>query len=257
MGYDVTGSFRAAFTHIIKQAKRGTQARVSKEAGLYGSQVGDILSGRRPGSEEQRRAIAAALGYTYEDMLSLGQWILEGKDPRLFAAKEQHGGMARYGLTLGKQKGAASGGLTFRSTLYSNVTDGPDITRSVPLISFVQAGAWTGIIDDFQPGEAEEWVPVIRSVGKNAFALRVSGTSMEPDYREGDIIVVDPDVQWHSGSLVVVRLNGDNEATFKKLAVDGSRIYLEPLNTRYQPMEITGKDYTICGVVRQMLRDVY
>lgn len=140
--------------------------------------------------------------------------------------------------------------------LTSNIAAGPEITRSVPLISSVQAGIWTGIVDNLQPGDAEEWVPVTKAVSKNAFALRVSGTSMEPDYREGDIIVVDPDASAHSGSMVVVRLNGDNEATFKKLAIDGSRIYLEPLNPRYQPMEITGKDYTICGVVRQMLRDV-
>lgn len=56
---------------------------------------------------------------------------------------------------------------------------------------------------------------------------------------------------------MVVSLNSDNEATFKRLMLDGAKTYLEPLNTRYQPMEITGKDYTICGVVRQMLRDIY
>lgn len=251
MVHDVTGAFRAAFAHIIKQAKRGTQARVSKETGLYGSQVGDLLSGRRPGSEEQRRAIASALGHTYEDMLTLGQWILDGKDPARFETMQ---GIAREGLRWGKTKSAAVGGLTYLAS--NNIEPGPPISRTVPLISSVQAGAWTSIVDQFQPGDAEEWVPVAKAVSKNAFALRVSGTSMEPDYRPGDIIVVDPDSQAHSGSLVVVRLNSDNEATFKRLVFDGARTYLEPLNTRYQPMEITGKDYTICGVVRQMLRDV-
>lgn len=138
-----------------------------------------------------------------------------------------------------------------------NVGAAAEITTRIPLISSVQAGAWTSIVDQFQPGDAEEWVPVTKAVSKSAFALRVSGTSMEPDYRPGDIIVVDPDGQAHSGSLVVVRMNSDNEATFKRLMLDGARTYLEPLNARYQPMEITGKDYTICGVVRQMLRDVF
>ncbi|MDH5297859.1 MAG: hypothetical protein OEV91_02455 [Desulfobulbaceae bacterium] len=156
MGSDIASVFRAAFAHIIKQAKRGTQARVSKETGLYGSQVGDLLSGRRPGSEEQRRSIATALGYTYEDMLSLGQWILDGKDPAEFKKTGQvH--QAQAAIRLG-----------------ANVTAGPEIIGGIPLISFVQAGGWSGIVDDFQPGDAEEWLPRMTGVGPSSFALRVT-----------------------------------------------------------------------------------
>ena len=139
----------------------------------------------------------------------------------------------------------------------SNV--GPDripITRRVPLISWVQAGVWTEIVDNYQPGDGERLIPTTKNVSESAFALRVSGTSMEPNYLEGDVIVVDPGAEVQNGSYVVVRLNHDNEATFKKLHFDGDRIFLEPLNQRYQPMEITGRDYTVCGVVRQMVRDI-
>jgi len=233
---DVAGAFRAAFSHIISAAKRGTQARVAKETGLYGSQVGDLLSGRRPGSEEQRRAIATALGYTYEDMFSLGQWILDGKNPAEFQKTGQvH--QANIRLT-------------------ANVTAGPDIIGRIPLISFVQAGGWAEIVDNLQPGDAEEWIPKVSGVGPRSFALRVSGTSMAPDYQPGDIIVVDPDRQYNNGSLVVARLNGDNEATFKRIVIDGGKTFLEPINQRYQPLDITGRDVTICGVVRQMVRNV-
>lgn len=41
----------------------------------------------------------------------------------------------------------------------SNIEYGPDIKGSCPLISFVQAGKWQEIIDNFQPGDAEAWIP--------------------------------------------------------------------------------------------------
>jgi len=117
MLHDVLGVFRAAFSHIIIEAKRGTQARVSNETGLYGSQVVDLLSGRRPCSEEQRRAISTALGYTYEDMLFLGQWIIDGKDPAEFQKTGQvHLAQANIRLT-------------------ANVTAGPEIIGGIPLIT--------------------------------------------------------------------------------------------------------------------------
>jgi len=78
---------------------------------------------------------------------------------------------------------------------------------------------------------------------------------MEPDFLEGDIIVVDPETPAANGSLVVARLNHGEPVTFKKLVRDGGRVYLEPLNSRYQPIDITGKDVTICGVVRQVIGD--
>jgi len=138
----------------------------------------------------------------------------------------------------------------------ANTGPAPPPSGRVPVISWVQAGGWTEIIDNFQPGDADEWVSTTKRVGRAAFALRVSGTSMEPDFREGDLIIVDPDTEAVSGSLVVARLNGNGEATFKKFVRDGGKVYLEPLNSRYQPIDITGKDVTICGVVRQVIRDV-
>ena len=61
-----------------------------------------------------------------------------------------------------------------------NVEPGPDIASRVPLISSVQAGDWTNIVDNLQPGDAEDWLFYPKKLGPRAFALRVSGVSMEP-----------------------------------------------------------------------------
>lgn len=130
-----------------------------------------------------------------------------------------------------------------------NVSSGPDLFGRVPLISSVQAGDWSNIVDNFQPGDAEDWLFYPKKLGPKAFALRVSGISMEPKYQHGDIIFVDPDVPAEHGSNVVVRLDDENQATFKQLVVEDGRKYLRPLNPDWQPRMIPiNGNATICGV---------
>lgn len=131
----------------------------------------------------------------------------------------------------------------------------PAVTTRLPLISWVTAGHWRAVIDSFQPGDADAWVETTKRVGPSAFALTVRGDSMEPRCPDGAIIVVDPDREAVNGSLVVVRLDKDEEATFKRLVIEGGRRFLAPLNPRYPVLEITGPA-TICGVVRQVLIDL-
>ncbi|MDH5528135.1 MAG: S24 family peptidase [Nitrospirota bacterium] len=131
----------------------------------------------------------------------------------------------------------------------------PPIAARVPLISWVAAGRWGEVASSFQPEDASAWVDTTKRIGPTAFALRVHGDSMEPKCPEGSIIVVDPDREAVNGSLVVVRLDEDDAATFKKLVVEGGRRYLAPLNPRYPVLEINGPA-TICGVVRQILIDL-
>ncbi|MFA6180588.1 S24 family peptidase [Acidithiobacillus sp.] len=131
--------------------------------------------------------------------------------------------------------------------LDNNVSPPEPSHRRVPLISWVQAGQFCPIIDNFEAGTAEQWVASPRHVGPQAFALEVHGDSMADEFREGDIIIVDPDQEARSGDMVVVR-NGDAEATFKKLTKDGNDWWLTPLNRQYAA-KLMPKDAVICGRV--------
>ena len=53
---------------------------MAKKAGLSFSQLHGLITERRYGSEEQRRAISEALDWKYEDLLKLGECLLEGTD---------------------------------------------------------------------------------------------------------------------------------------------------------------------------------
>lgn len=128
-------------------------------------------------------------------------------------------------------------------------------TKTVPLISWVQAGQWKEVNDIHPVGQSDEYISVTAKVGPNAIALKVRGDSMEPEFPEGSIIIVDPDREAKNGSYVVVRLDEEMEATFKQMVVDGSRIYLKPINPRYPILEINGKKATTVGVVVQMVKE--
>lgn len=131
-----------------------------------------------------------------------------------------------------------------------NVDAAPAIGRSIPLISWVQAGAFSEAIDSYAVGDAEAWYPMPRKAGPRTYALRVRGISMEPRYHEGDIIFVDPDASPHHGSRVVVRLDSAQEATFKELVIEGDARYLKALNPAWpEPLKRIDGDATICGVV--------
>lgn len=97
----------------------------------------------------------------------------------------------------------------------SNIIPATIGTTKVPIISYIQAGQWTGI-DDFRESCGDyEYILTDLEVSEDAFALEIKGDSMEPDFIEGDRVIIDPDVQPHAGEFVAA-INGDYEATFKK-----------------------------------------
>lgn len=127
---------------------------------------------------------------------------------------------------------------------------GGQAIRLFPLISWVQAGDWTDLAEQRPSAEADEWLPCATRCGPRTFVLRVQGRSMEPRFTEGELIFVDPDAEARNGSFVVVRLDDDQQATFKQLVVEGNRRFLRPLNERWPDpiIEINGHA-TVCGVV--------
>lgn len=137
---------------------------------------------------------------------------------------------------------------------HANVVPLPTTRGRVPMISWVQAGCWMEVVDNFAPGMADEWIDVEIEVRKHTFALTVRGDSMSPRFPDGMILVVEPDIQADNGDFVIAK-NGNNEATFKQLVIDGGVWYLKPLNERYPIMQV-GSDTIIVGVVREAIHKI-
>ena len=83
---------------------------------------------------------------------------------------------------------------------------------------------------------------------KQYFGLRVKGHSMEPDYLDGDTIILEKVEDCESGTDCVVMVNG-NDGTFKRVIKneENQTIRLQPLNTSldengmplYEPITFT------------------
>lgn len=81
----------------------------------------------------------------------------------------------------------------------------------VPLIGFAQAGAG-GYFDDagFPAGQGWDRIAVPSQTSEESYALSVQGDSMMPLYRDGDILIVDPNATIRRGDRVVTKtLDGE------------------------------------------------
>ena len=81
------------------------------------------------------------------------------------------------------------------------------------------------------------------------FALRVRVDSMEPEFHEGDIIIVNPALKQEHNDYLVVS-NEEGETTFQQLKKYGKVRVLHPLNPKYEDIELNrATEYRVIGVV--------
>lgn len=133
----------------------------------------------------------------------------------------------------------------------SNVEESALGWRRVPVLDFVQAARWTGVdpID-----EIRETVMTELEHPPSTFALRIRGDSMEPEFRAGDVVVIDPTISPKPGDFVVAK-DEAGEATFKQyrsagLNDSGVDVFeLLPLNPLYAPMRSDRLPLAIIGTM--------
>jgi SOS-response transcriptional repressor LexA len=117
---------------------------------------------------------------------------------------------------------------------------GVALPLEIPLINSVAAGYPTEFTDLGYPARvADQYVRSPDVCDPDAFAARVVGESMLPEYREGDIVVFSPAKVVKSGMDCFVRLEPLHETTFKRVYIEGERgsevIRLQPLNSKFPP----------------------
>ncbi len=105
----------------------------------------------------------------------------------------------------------------------------------VPIINKVSAGYPQHFTDlDYPPSVADEYMRCPDLHDPQAFATRVVGDSMEPDFCQGDIVIFSPNTPPRSGDDCFVRFEDGGETTFKRFYLDhDSAIRLQPLNSKY------------------------
>lgn len=144
------------------------------------------------------------------------------------------------------------------NSMESNTEPGPAVKSksTYPVISMVQAGEWTELCDNFQPGDADDWRPSHKNLGRHGYMLRVVGKSMTGgegapySFPEGMLLHVNPDLQPTPGQFVVVRRESEKQATFKRYVLVDGEHYLEALNPNWPNRYLKLQDGDqFCGVV--------
>ncbi len=81
-----------------------------------------------------------------------------------------------------------------------------------------------------------------------AYALRVLGDSMEPEFADGSIIIVEPGGVVENGSYVIARTGG--EYILRQFVTEGEHSFLRALNPGYADVPVPGAE-VVRGVVVQ------
>ncbi|MGE5476560.1 MAG: S24 family peptidase [Bacteroidales bacterium] len=113
----------------------------------------------------------------------------------------------------------------------------------LPLIGFAQAGD-RGYFDDagYPVGGSWDEIPFPEVGDPHAYALEVSGDSMEPLYRDGDTVIVSPAASVRRGDRVVVR-TVEGEVMVKQLVRQtAKRIELASINPAHQGRSLATED---------------
>lgn len=71
------------------------------------------------------------------------------------------------------------------------------------------------------------------------FYLKAKGTSMEPTIPDGSYVLVREQPEVENGAIAAVLVNGDTEATLKRIKRQGDMVILMPDNPNYSPFIIT------------------
>ncbi len=112
---------------------------------------------------------------------------------------------------------------------------GQNTFQKVPLIGLAQAGT-EGYFDDAGYPAGSGWDEILfpEASDPHAYALEISGDSMEPLYRDGDVIIVSPTASPRRGDRVVLKTR-EGEVMAKLLRRrTAHRIELESLNPEHE-----------------------
>lgn len=134
--------------------------------------------------------------------------------------------------------------------------------RYVPLLNFVQAGEFCEYHDD---AISNEFRPIFgEGYGENVYWVALEGDSMEPDFKSGELVLIDPDIQPNPADYVIALKAGEKKVTFKMWRPRGfdektgeEYSQLIPSNENYPVIDSRFTPFTICGVAverKQMLR---
>jgi phage repressor protein C with HTH and peptisase S24 domain len=155
-----------------------------------------------------------------------------GLDPTTFNKSKRitPDGRARWPSTESIAKALAATGVSVE-TFVSLIADTNGAAQAVPLIGFAEAGAGGYFSDGgFPVGKGWDEIAFPAVTDEHAYALEISGDSMLPAYRDGDVIIVSPGAPVRRGDRVVVKTKSGEVMVKELKRQTAKQVELKSLN---------------------------
>ena len=214
-----------------------TCAELAKRIGCTRPYLSAVENGRYPVSTKILRKLSGALNVTHDFFMATEEPDLEDTEALTRdMLNRKMAERAREAAGASRRVGAA---------------------RSIPVVSVTAAGRPLAAFDDFPTGGGHDYVDCPSDVAdENAFALRISGDSMEPVIPDGSTIVVAPNMMPREGKPVVVKLeNGD--VTCKNFQRRGDQVILTPYNHSHEVQIFSVRELQWIYPVIKVVVDLY
>lgn len=155
---------------------------------------------------------------------TVGKWVLEKSTPRMGAIQKiaDHFGLPKSYI-LEEQRP-------------TNVIPTSRRTVRIPVLGEIACGEPLYVEENFS-GYKEEIADFVPN--GNVFYLVAKGDSMEPTIPNGAYVLVREQPTVETGEIAAVLVNGNTEATLKRVKRQGDIVILDPDNPAYNPIIIT------------------
>lgn len=222
--------------------------------------LGEIIKNYRTEHDLSLRDFAKRcdLSYSYISMLEKGSDYRNNKSlsPTLDAVNKIASGLGISLEDLLKLMDNQQIILSEKAPNFENNSNRTTSSAIVFVYGTIPAGIPMECIEDII--DTEEISADMLRGNKEFFGLKIKGDSMEPEYLDGDTIILEKVDDCESGDDCVVMVNG-NDGTFKRVFKNENGIILQPLNNKYQPLIYTNEQIEnlpvrILGVVEEIRR---
>lgn len=201
-----------------------SQASLARACRISPPSVNDWLSGKTKSIEGANLLNAAA------HLHVLPLWLATGKGPM-------------RGPANGSENGREQDGEHESHTNVTTTSTAPRKRTKYPVISWVRAGDWAESPDNFQPGDADEWLESEEKAGPHGYWLEIDGDSMTPLFPHRSRVLIKPEgFDLVSGKYYVAicyEPGKKRDTTVKQYVRDAGFEYLKPLNPAYRTLEVS------------------
>lgn len=221
----------------VRKQKGFTQKELALKANISRSYLADIENNRYNPSIDTIKHIAEALKYPFSFLI----------DPPIKAGKEA--------ITYLEQNSKTESKLREEAEIYDSINKDMSNIINIPIVGVVRAGTPILAQDNISG-----YLPTLKEFldsDKDYFYLKVKGDSMNQEFKEGSLLLIEKTPCVENGQIGVVLIDG-MEATVKKIVKNENMITLIPMsnNPEYVPKmyDIKKDEIQIIGAVKQAIK---